>query len=805
MKRRHFFLLLLFISCSHLIFAQSEINLYVSPTGNDLNPGTMEKPMATLKQAWKKASRKAGKRSINIYCEGNHYLSAPIIITQKTSGTSQYPVRFTSYPGKRATISGSRILRNLHWTDYKNGIMQTKVEEKIIPDQLFVNGKRQIAARYPNFDPGIRIFNGYATDACSPERVKNWSNPAGGYLHAMHSREWGGYQYAIEGKDDKGELILEGGFQNNRQMGMHDTYRMVENIFEELDAEGEWFFDKESRTLYYYPPKDIDLQTALIEVPQTESLFILEGEPGKPVQYVSIDHLELTQTLRTFMKTAEPLLRSDWKIYRGGAVKAENTENCSLTDCYLHDVGGNAIFFSNYNRNSRISQNHITRVGASAVCFVGSPKAVRSPLFEYGESQTWEQMDKGTGPLTPDYPADCLVDDNLIHSIGETEKQGAGIQISMSARITIRNNSIYDLPRAGINISEGTWGGHLIEGNDVFNTVLETGDHGSFNSWGRDRYWHPNRKTMDEFVKAHPELVFLDAVETTIIRNNRWRCDHGWDIDLDDGSSNYHIYNNLCLRGGLKLREGFARKVENNVMVNNTFHPHVWFENCGDIFRHNIVTIPYQPIQVKEWGKEVDYNFFVDAKEGNETQETNPTDISEEVNGLKQAQNRKTDLHSLCGNPLFVAPEKGDYRVKENSPALKIGFQNFDMEHFGVQCPRLKALAATPELPVFNLPKAKCKTIASHSWRGLTLKNVSTEGERSATGLDKIRGVLVFEVEKGITSLQANDVIISINGKAVNNWTDMETEIQKYPEGSEFRIVVFRDQKENEVRIADVK
>ena len=36
--------------------------------------------------------------------------------------------------------------------------------------------------------------------------------------------------------------------------------------------------------------------------------------------------------------------------------------------------------------------------------------------------------------------------------------------------------------RAGINVSEGTWGGHRIVYNDVFNTVLETGDHGAFNS-----------------------------------------------------------------------------------------------------------------------------------------------------------------------------------------------------------------------------------------------------------------------------------------------------------------------------------
>ena len=746
--RKLFFPLLLFVS--GLLSAQTEITLYVSPSGSDHHPGTAEKPMATLEYAWKKASRQAGRRSITIYCEGTNYLSAPILITNETSGTPEHPIRFSSYPGQKAVISGSRILRNLRWKEYKNGIMQAKVEEELIPDQLFVNGKKQISARYPNFDPNIRIFNGYAADACSPERVKNWSNPAGGYLHAMHSREWGGYQYSIEGKDAKGELILKGGFQNNRQMGMHHTYRMVENIFEELDAEGEWYFDKETHTLYFYPPRELDLQTALFEMPQTETLFILKGKPGSPVRHVSVDHLELTQTLRTFMKTNEPLLRSDWKIYRGGALIIENAEKCSVNGCYLHDIGGNAIFFSNYNRNHRVSQNHITRIGASAVCFVGSPDAVRSPLFEYGKSQTREQMDKGTGPLTPDYPSDCLVDDNLIHSIGEIEKQGAGIQLSMSARITIRNNSIYDLPRAGINVSEGTWGGHLIEGNDVFDTVLETGDHGSFNSWGRDRYWHPDRNVMDEFAKEHPQMVFRDATETTVIRNNRWRCDHGWDIDLDDGSSNYHIYNNLCQHGGLKLREGFARTVENNIMVNNTFHPHVWFANSQDIFRHNIVTTPYRPIQVKEWGKEIDTNFFVTKQ------------------GLEQAQKRGTDLHSLYGDPLFIAPEKGDYRVKENSPALKTGFRNFDMEHFGVQCPHLKALAATPELPVFKIPEEKPETVQTYSWKGLTLKEVSTEGERSATGLDKIRGILVVQVEKGITALQANDVILRINGKPVD-------------------------------------
>src|SRR3954471_12685181 len=114
----------------------------------------------------------------------------------------------------------------------------------------------------------------------------------------------------------------------------------------------------------------------------------------------------------------------------------------------------------------------------------------------------------------------------------------------MSQDITVRHCSIYDVPRAGINISEGTWGGHRIEFNDVFDTVKETGDHGAFNSWGRDRYWHPNRETMNAIAAKNRDLVLLDSRRFTFLTMNRWRCDHGWDIDLDDGSSFYKIEGN---------------------------------------------------------------------------------------------------------------------------------------------------------------------------------------------------------------------------------------------------------------------
>lgn len=49
----------------------------------------------------------------------------------------------------------------------------------------------------------------------------------------------------------------------------------------------------------------------------------------------------------------------------------------------------------------------------------------------------------------------------------------------------------------------------------------------------------------------------------------------------------------LC--GGLKLREGYDRIVTNNIIVNNTLHPHVWFRHSEDVFKHNIVFGAYRP------------------------------------------------------------------------------------------------------------------------------------------------------------------------------------------------------------------
>ncbi|HEY4788866.1 MAG TPA: PDZ domain-containing protein [Bacteroidales bacterium] len=777
------FLLSIFLSG---IFLQikAQTLYFVSPNGNDENNGIEKSPLKTIKAAQLKAHGQKGETII--YLRNGLYRLAETLIFTPLDGNNDEHLTLCSYPGEHAVIFGGVQLK-LQWQPYKNGIMQAKVSPKIDIDMLTVNGEIRPMARYPNYDSTAVRFNGTSADAASPERVKTWKNPEGGFLHAMHVSDWGDFHYLITGKDEHGHLKMEGGWQNNRPYGLSKDNRMVENIFEELDAPGEWFYNAKEAILYYYPLPGEDINNSLFEVAQLKHLVDLRGTEQEPVRNITIRNIEFTQTTRTFMEKYEPLLRSDWTIYRGGAIVFEGTENCKLDDCYLHNLGGNAVFFSNYNRNSGVSGSQITQIGASAICFVGDPNAVRSPSFNYDNFVPLDKMDREPGPKTNNYPANCYVYDNLIHAIGLFEKQIAGIELSMCKSILVSHNSIYDVPRAGINVSEGTWGGHIIEYNDVFETVKETGDHGSFNSWGRDRYWHPDRDEMNKIVDSDPSLILADVRSTIIIRNNRFRCDRGWDIDLDDGSSNYHIYNNLCLNGGIKLREGFYRVVENNILVNNTFHPHVWFKNSGDVFTRNIVMEPYKPIHIPDWGAMVDYNIFTNDK------------------AFEDAQNLGVNKHSILCPVEFDEPEHGDFNVRNSvSAVFRLGFQNFDMDSFGVISPGLKRLAKTPRI---TMPYVKTDKVQSNiiEWQGWRVKNLETLGERSATGMDAERGVYVISMIQGGNALKGllheNDVIIKFDGKVVNNLVDLQDATNHTTLSKALEIVVFRNQKQEVITI----
>jgi PDZ domain len=780
--------------------ASSDNCLFVSTSGSDSNPGTESRPLRTFRAAQKAVAewRRSRPGAMTVYFRsGTYYLPDTIVFTSEDSGEEEAPIVYTSYPGEQAVLSGGNRIKP-KWKPYRDGILQTPVPPGTDTDQLFVNGRRQVLARYPNYDPNAKYLNGWAADAISPERVKRWSDPRGGYIHALHEYLWGSLSYEITGKDANGNLTYVGGWQTNRPAPMHKEYRYVENIFEELDAPGEWFLDKKKNVLYYYPPQELDVDNAVVEVVRLKHLVEMRGTAQAPVKWISLRNFTFRHTLRTFMETREPLLRSDWCIYRGGALFFTGTEDCGVEQCMFDQLGGNCIFVSNYNRRIHAVRCHLAEACANGIAFVGDPNAVRSPLFNYAQRHTIDELDLTPGPKSDNYPKDCIVDDCLIYRTGRVEKQTAPIEIDMAHRITVRHVSAYDVPRAGINIGDGCWGGHHIDFCDIFDTVMETGDHGSFNSWGRDRWWQTKGLDFDTLLSSqYADLPVLDVIEPNTLSNSRWRCDHGWDIDLDDGSTNYHIYNNLCLNGGLKLREGFYRTCENNVLVSNSLHAHVWFNDSLTIFRSNIVCTPYRPIGMRKWTQQIDYNLL-------------------DVPGMQTAVSAKPlqklsgqDEHSLEADAHFIDIPGGDYNVHTESPALQLGFINFDMQNFGVQSPELKAIARTPELPLSVGPKSvsldSTRSRVVVAWEGTKVRNIVGLDEVSAAGTPGETGVIILEAPAntpvGKAALMPGDVILGFNKKPVNSVQDLLRYTRQSGHGSHASITILRFQQESSVSI----
>jgi hypothetical protein len=248
----------------------------------------------------------------------------------------------------------------------------------------------------------------------------------------------------------------------------------------------------------------------------------------------------------------------------------------------------------------------------------------------------------------------------------------------------------------------------VIEFNEMYNCVRETSDHGSFNSWGRETYWcmqqsHPHQMPG---VSHGAGNVKEDCRLTTVLRNNYFHESefNEWGIDLDDGTSNYHVYNNLTVGVSITHREGDYRLIENNIMINpkNPPGPKLSYEDNNDQFVRNIIVTSSKagPSRVGSQpgdaysvilpplkglcAKETDYNlFFSDLGEFFATVVTREPTESKRL-GLEDWRALGYDQHSLFADPLFVDAANGDYRVKPDSPALKLGFKNFDVSTAGL-------------------------------------------------------------------------------------------------------------------------
>ena len=369
---------------------------------------------------------------------------------------------------------------------------------------------------------------------------RTWKNPKTGVIHAFHCQYWGNWQFAIDGRDEVTKTIKwsYGGFQEARGCNYGQEW-FVENIFEELDAPEEWFYDVASKKLYLYPNiTDGNIPSSGFGT-RLKRLFDIRGTIDRPVYNITIANVTFMHTEPTFLDSYEVPSAGDWGIHRGGAVFVEGVDGFTIQHCLFDSPGGNGLFLSNYVRNAVIEANEFRYSGDSSIAVVGSTDLIDG---------TSGNQPRGTKVIS-----------NLIHENGIFGKQTSPYMQSLACQTELVGNVIFNGPRAGINFNDGFGGGNFLKNNLIFNMVRETGDHGPVNSWDRQPYLTEVRDGASPSLT--PETSYIN--QNFIINNYH----STWPLDHDDGSCYYEDTYNYLVYGGYKNYLGHSKTVMYNAYI----------------------------------------------------------------------------------------------------------------------------------------------------------------------------------------------------------------------------------------------
>ena len=160
--------------------------------------------------------------------------------------------------------------------------------------------------------------------------------------------------------------------------------------------------------------------------------------------------------------------------------------------------------------------------------------------------------------------------------------------------------------------------------------------------------------------------------------------------------SNNLVYR--CKTGGFHQHYGRENHIENNILAFGTLHQiqrtrtekHVSF-----FFERNIVYWDNDsPLLGSNWRDDnfrMDHNLYFQAA-------GKPVTFPGGLTLNQWQEKRGQDKHSIVADPLLVDPGKDDFRLKPDSPALKLGFKPFDVSQAGRETPPqlTKDLPAVP-------------------------------------------------------------------------------------------------------------
>lgn len=711
MKIKLFFLvsiLIVIASCTDTT-SNNEIAFYVSVEGNDSQKGTsIDSPFATLEKARNAIRELKQKGELNkpvtVYLQGGTYqIAKPFVLTSDDSGTEEFPITYRSYENEKPIISGG--LQVSEWTEtklngYKVLVSDLSNLEGYAPfEQLWVNSHRAIQARTPN--------SGYLRFKFDESVIKSMTQGLKGQMEKLPYKaadehhfdgvedgvvvafyKWLDYHLPFDQIDRENDEIIFTG-KTMRRVETNEAY-YLEGGKGMLDNPGEWYLDRNTNKLYYYP---LNNETEVVAtIPSLINVLRMEGN-ARNNQYVeNIQFKGLTFSHTTWIlprDASEPGSYGQADIRMEGALNLNGAKNNLFEDCEITAIGNYGLEIGLGCSDIKVSRCDIHDLGAGGLLI--------GPKIRPRGKVSVEDLGKVELPPVLEDPADATsnieISDSRIHDGGKYFHCAVGVWIGQSPNNQIHHNEIYNFYYSAISTG-WTWG---------YGAALATGNIFEYN-----HIHHIGGYTNgDGSVLSDLGGIYTLGDQTgTKIRHNVFHDMFagkygGWAIYCDEGTRNILIENNLayrCRHACFNQHYGKDNLVKNNIFA---------FADAGPIMlarsephtsyklRNNIIVSNITPIYAGGYAYDVETPKAFDS-DSNLIWSTSgkvlgaqnrfPSRIyepNERVLSWDEWLALGNDQNSLIADPGFKDPENGDFSLPEDSPALKIGFKPFPLGEAG--------------------------------------------------------------------------------------------------------------------------
>lgn len=649
-------------------------HFHIAPEGDDNNPGTIEKPLATLQGAQKTIYKlkKTGpiKDTVHIILHrGTWHLDQPFVLKFIDSGTGQYPIVFEAEKNAHPIISGGKEIPNI--TEREDGIWES--DPGMIPasgiSDLYVNGRRATPARTPNRDEGylymknvrekvladsggrfpekaiqyiyLKNSDKSALKKIKPEEIDKLT------LHAFF--KWDNMIRHIDSIDfNKGILTSEGQGLKPWNPFTAGTRFYLAGYQAALDQPGEWIATSEGRVLYFPLPGEV-LEHTQLTIPVQQKILTIQGLPESNTFVQNIIFKGITFSFANYPIPGEGFEPAQAASTVDAAITVDGGKNIRFENCTISHTGQHGLWFRHGCTDSHVTNCHIYDLGAGGV--------------RIGETVIWDDTASFTGNIR--------LDNNIIQSGGFNYPSAVGVWIGQSGNNSIIHNDIGDFRYTGVSVG-WVWGYAPSPAKN--NKILYNHIH------------HIGWALLSDMAGVYT-LGISDGTEVShnVVHDIHAYSYGGWGLYPDEGSTHIRMENNLVYNtktGGFHQHYGRENMIRNNIFAFAKLYQLQCTrveEHLSFTFDHNIVMFDKGVLLDGAWKKihiNMDSNLYWNSK-------TAAFDFA----GLsfRKWQELGRDLHSIIEDPHFADPQRHDFHFAGTRAIEKTGFKLFDYSTAGLE------------------------------------------------------------------------------------------------------------------------